>query len=109
MTRRSFVNTAVAAGPLLPIAFSQQFPSPAPAGRHVPGPALAKRPNVLWILGDQFRAQALQSNGDPNSRTSNLTRAEVNGVSFTNHVSGFPLCCPFRGSMLTGRYPHHCV
>jgi arylsulfatase A-like enzyme len=24
-------------------------------------------------------------------------------------VSGFPLCCPFRGSLVTGRYPHKCV
>jgi arylsulfatase A-like enzyme len=31
------------------------------------------------------------------------------GVNFTRAISGFPLCCPFRGSMLTGRYPHHCV
>ena len=88
---------------------AQQYPSPAPAGHHVDEPSLTKKPNVLWILGDQFRAQALQSNGDPNSRTPNLTRAEVNGMSFMGHVSGFPLCCPFRGSMLTSRYPHHCV
>jgi hypothetical protein len=27
------------------------------------------RPNVIWILGDQFRAQALACNGDPNSRS----------------------------------------
>ncbi|MBL8294064.1 MAG: sulfatase, partial [Bryobacterales bacterium] len=65
--------------------------------------------NVIWILGDQFRAQALQSNGDPNARTPNLDRASINGITFSNHVSGFPLCCPFRGSMLTSRYPHHCV
>jgi arylsulfatase A-like enzyme len=33
----------------------------------------------------------------------------VNGVNFTANLSGFPLCCPFRGSLLTSRYPHHCV
>ncbi len=80
-----------------------------PAGHHVPDPALPSKPNILWILGDQLRAQALSFNGDPNARTPNLERAEVNGVSFTSHLSGFPLCCPFRGSMLASRYPHHCV
>src|SRR3954470_11832791 len=28
---------------------------------------------------------------------------------FTGNISGFPLCCPFRGPMLTSRYPHQCV
>jgi len=80
-----------------------------PAGHHIPDPPLPARPNVIWIFGDQFRAQALSQNGDPNSRTPSLARAEINGVSFTNHLSGFPLCCPFRGSLLTSRYPHQCV
>ncbi|MCU1263188.1 MAG: sulfatase [Bryobacterales bacterium] len=107
MNRRSFLNVA----PFAPLAYAaaQQFPQPEPAGHPVPSPTLTTRPNVLWILGDQFRAQALQSYGDPNSRTPNLGRAEENGLTFTGHLSGFPLCCPFRGSMLTSRYPHLCV
>lgn len=107
MNRRSFLQAA----PALPLAYAsaQQYPVPPPAGHHVEVPPLTKRPNVLWILGDQFRAQALQSAGDPNARTPNLARAEENGLTFTGHVSGFPLCCPFRGSMLTSLYPHHCV
>ena len=70
---------------------------------------MPQRPNVIWIFGDQFRAQALEANGDPNSRTPNLGRAGDNGVTFASHVSGFPLCCPFRGSLLTSRYPNQCV
>src|SRR5437764_6348001 len=81
----------------------------APAGHHIPESGLPAKPNMIWILGDQLRAQALSMNGDPNSRTPSLSRAEVNGVNFTQNLSGFPLCCPFRGSMLTSRYPHECV
>ena len=107
MNRRSFLEAAslVTAGVQSGIARQ----AAQPAGRPVAEPAPNPRPNVLWILGDQFRAQALASNGDPNARTPNLDRAAINGVTFTNHISGFPLCCPFRGSMLTSRYPHHCV
>jgi arylsulfatase A-like enzyme len=108
MDRRTFLRTAslVPAGALDTMA--QQYEGQ-PAGRLVEGPPRNSRPNVIWILGDQFRAQALACNGDPNARTPNLDRAATNGVTFTNHLSGFPLCCPFRGSMLTSRYPHHCV
>lgn len=68
-----------------------------------------KQKNVIWILGDQHRAQALSCNGDANVNTPHLDRLATEGVNFRNAVSGFPLCCPFRGSMLTSRYPHHCV
>ena len=107
MNRRSFLGGASLAAARTMESMAQQ--TALPAGHHAAEPAPNRRPNVLWILGDQFRAQALQSNGDPNARTPNLDRAGINGVTFTNHVSGFPLCCPFRGSMLTSRYPHHCV
>ncbi len=108
MNRRSFLTAApfAMAGAVDSIA---QKNANSPAGRHVSEPARTAHPNILWILGDQLRAQALSGNGDPNARTPNLDRAMVNGVTFGNHVAGFPLCCPFRGSMLTGRYPHHCV
>jgi|YelNatPaOPRAMG01_1025707.scaffolds.fasta_scaffold29230_2 arylsulfatase A-like enzyme len=69
----------------------------------------AQKPNVIWLFGDQHRAQAVACNGDPNVRTPNIDNLSHTGVNFTAAVSGFPLCCPFRGSLLTSRYPHHCV
>ncbi len=69
-----------------------------------------KKPNVIWIFGDQHRAQALSCNGDPNINTPNIDSLyRTGGVNFERAVSGFPLCCPFRGSLLTGIYPHKCV
>ncbi|MBN1247286.1 MAG: sulfatase [Anaerolineae bacterium] len=65
--------------------------------------------NAIWIFGDQHRAQALSCNGDPNLNTPNLDRLAAEGQNYARAVSGFPLCCPFRGSLLTSRYPHECV
>ncbi len=65
--------------------------------------------NAIWIFGDQHRAQALSCNGDPNLNTPHLDRLSAEGQNYERAVSGFPLCCPFRGSLLTSRYPHECV
>lgn len=65
--------------------------------------------NLIWFVVDQMRAQAMSAHGDPNVRTPNLDAMRSYGVDFVHAVSGAPLCCPFRGSMLTGRYPHRCV
>jgi arylsulfatase A-like enzyme len=108
MNRRTFLQAAALGSASAAEVMAQQYEGQ-PAGHHVDELAPNPRPNVIWILGDQFRAQAIASNGDPNARTPNLDRAAINGVTFTNNLSGFPLCCPFRGSMLTSRYPHHCV
>lgn len=66
-------------------------------------------PNVIWLIADQWRAQAIAANGDPNVRTPNVDLLCSSGINFDQARSGFPLCSPFRGSMLTGRYPHHMV
>lgn len=68
-----------------------------------------KKPNIIWIISDQHRAQALGCNQDPNVSTPNIDMLSAVGLNFDRAVAGFPLCCPFRGSLLTGRYPHHCV
>ncbi|HKJ90043.1 MAG TPA: sulfatase-like hydrolase/transferase, partial [Oceanipulchritudo sp.] len=66
-------------------------------------------PNIIWIFGDQHRGCSTGFAGDPNLHTPNLDRFATEGTVFRNAVAGTPLCCPFRGSLLTGRYPHHCV
>lgn len=70
---------------------------------------MEQRKNVIWIVTDQQRAETLSINGSKNSSTPHLDSLARTGVNFTNAVSGCPLCCPFRGSMLTGIYPHKCV
>jgi arylsulfatase A-like enzyme len=63
------------------------------------------RPNVLFILADEWRAQATGYNGDRNSQTPILDRLAQECVQFPNAVSGTPVCCPYRASLLTGQYP----
>ncbi len=75
----------------------------------IPAQTETRRPNVLWIFGDQHRAQATGYAGDPNVCTPNLDRLATEGVNCRGAVSGFPLCSPARGALLTGMYPHRCV
>jgi arylsulfatase A-like enzyme len=69
-------------------------------------PAQSKRrPNVLFILVDEWRAQATGYNGDPNVRAPVLDRFSGECVGFDNAISSLPVCCPYRASLLTGQYP----
>ena len=67
--------------------------------------AAPSRPNVVFILADQWRAQATGYAGDPNVKTPNLDRLAKVSVNFTNAVSGCPVCSPCRASILTGQRP----
>ena len=110
MKRREFLRDSsyLGAGAMFGANLLQNYKLP-PLGHEEPDPGVKTRPNVIWILADQLRAQAIGPYGDPNARTPNLDRAAAMGVTFTNNVSGFPLCCPFRGSLLSSRYPHECT
>ncbi|MCD6287705.1 MAG: sulfatase [Candidatus Hydrogenedentes bacterium] len=63
------------------------------------------RPNVVFLLADQWRAQATGYAGDPNARTPNIDRLAAESIDFTNAVSCCPVCTPYRGSLVTGQYP----
>lgn len=68
-----------------------------------------KRPNIIWIFGDQHRRSMLSRMGDPNVRTPNLDTLGEYGLTCHRAVSNFPLCCPARGTLLTGRHAHHVI
>jgi arylsulfatase A-like enzyme len=65
----------------------------------------SERPNVIFILTDQWRSSAFGYAGDPNVKTPNIDRFSEQAVIFRNCVSVCPVCTPYRASLLTGRYP----
>jgi arylsulfatase A-like enzyme len=66
----------------------------------------ARPPNVVFLICDQMRGDALSLLGSPNARTPNLDRLAAGGVAFVNHTSNNPVCLPSRKSMFSGLYPH---
>ena len=68
--------------------------------------APAKRPNILFILPDQLRSQALGCMGNPDCKTPNIDRMASEGLVLPNSFANTPVCCPARANMLTGTYAH---
>ena len=64
------------------------------------------RPNILFIMPDQHRADVMGCAGDPVVLTPNLDALAGEGVRFTDVVTQSPLCQPARASFITGQYPH---
>ncbi len=64
-----------------------------------------KLPNVLFVIADEWRPQSTGYNGDPNVHTPVLDRLARESISFDNAISGCPVCCPARASIMTGQYP----
>jgi len=64
-----------------------------------------RKPNVVFVFGDQWRGQATGYAGDPNVRTPVLDRLAGQSVNFTNAIAGCPVCSPYRGSLITGQQP----
>ena len=63
------------------------------------------KPNVLVILADQWRFDALGHAGNPDVKTPHLDALAKQSVRFINAVSGVPVCSPMRASFLTGQRP----
>ena len=61
------------------------------------------KPNLLVILTDQYRFEALSCAGNGIVKTPNLDRLARDGVMFQNAITPCPVCVPARTSMLTGK------
>src|SRR2546421_8767918 len=64
------------------------------------------RPNIVFILVDDLRWNALGCMGHPFVQTPNIDRLAKEGALFRNAFVATPYCSPSRGSFLTGQYPH---
>jgi N-acetylglucosamine-6-sulfatase len=75
-------------------------------GRARPLSAQENRPNVIFILTDDHRWDALSCMAHPFIRTPNLDRIANEGLLFENTFVTTSLCSPSRASFLTGQYAH---
>ena len=63
------------------------------------------RPNILVLFADDLGSGDLAVYGHPTTSTPNLDALAASGIRFTQWYSGFHVCSPSRGSMMTGRLP----
>ena len=62
------------------------------------------RPNIIFILSDDHRWDAMSNMGHPVVQTPSLDRLASQGVRFNNAFVTTSLCSPSRASFLTGQY-----
>src|SRR5258708_11566977 len=70
------------------------------------GALRGRPPNLLFIVADSWRGQALPSAGDPNAIAPNLARLAREGLYCSRAYTSYAVCCPSRAAMLTGKFPH---
>ena len=62
------------------------------------------RPNILFIMVDEMRWDAMHCAGHPVVDTPNLDRLAKQGMRFANAYTVAPVCSPARTAVFTGRY-----
>ncbi|HEY6738361.1 MAG TPA: sulfatase-like hydrolase/transferase, partial [Actinopolymorphaceae bacterium] len=68
-----------------------------------------ERPNVLVVMTDEQSWDTLGCHGNPAAQTPHMDDLAEDSTSFDACYTPFPLCCPSRTSLWTGRMPrrHH--
>lgn len=71
-------------------------------------PAQAQtKPNIIYILADDLGYGDLSCYGQRKFKTPNIDRLAQEGMRFTNHYSGSPVCAPSRSALMTGLHTGH--
>ncbi|NQU45140.1 sulfatase-like hydrolase/transferase, partial [bacterium] len=65
------------------------------------------QPNILFLVTDDQRFDALACAGNSAIRTPHIDKLAKTGVVFTNTICQGTACVPSRASMLTASYPHN--
>ena len=62
--------------------------------------------NLLFLLSDEHRADAIGCAGHPFVWTPHLDALAARGARFSAAYTNCPICVPARAALATGRYPH---
>lgn len=65
------------------------------------------RPNIIYIMADDLGYAELGCYGQKKIRTPHLDRMAREGMRFTQHYTGAPVCAPARCSLMTGKHGGH--
>ena len=98
MTRREFITRGAGAVAGMTILGSLMEPV---FGDDTP----ARKPNVVFVFADQMRNCNLACMGNPDIKTPNMDKLASQGMLFSNATTAYPLCSPYRATLITGRYP----
>lgn len=66
-----------------------------------------KKPNIIYILADDLGYAELGCYGQKKIETPNIDGLAENGMRFTEHYAGAPVCAPSRCVLLTGKHLGH--
>ena len=64
---------------------------------------MTRRPNILWLMTDEQRADSMGYEGAPQAVTPHLDRVAAEGVRFRNAYTPSPVCVSARACLLTGK------
>ena len=67
----------------------------------------SRKPNIILIMSDQHRGDALNCMGNPSVISPNLDALAADGTLFTHGYSSAPSSTPARAGLLTGMSPWH--
>ena len=63
-----------------------------------------ERPNIIYVLADQLRADALGYTGNNKAITPNIDKFSNQSVNFSNAIAVTPVSAAYRASLFTGKY-----
>jgi len=66
-----------------------------------------KKPNIVYILADDLGYAEVGCYGQTKIRTPNIDKLAAEGMRFTQHYSGNPVCAPSRCALMTSLHSGH--
>lgn len=97
MNRREFLKTSGIAAATMTFSAGSLFCERNPK----------QKPNIIFILADDLGYGELGCYGQQKIKTPNIDTLAIEGMKFTQHYSGSPVCAPSRCTLMTGKHTGH--